>query len=143
MRKLIQTRTATKRLSLWRVWKLFYLTLSHTSLSLYYKTIFAVAQHHKYQISEIENLIPYERDLYLDMLLSYINEKIHRSKGCNMAEETINERLIKEGQLTRNTGTNSIKSVNINLDKFSKVFLRWSVNWSCSRVSSNRYTIKI
>ena len=39
-----------------------------------------------------------------------------------MAEETINERLIKEGQLTRNTGTNSIKSVNINLDKFSKVF---------------------
>jgi len=46
--------------------------LSHNSLALYYQNIFAMAQHYKYQISEIENLIPYERDLYLDMLLDFI-----------------------------------------------------------------------
>lgn len=37
-----------------------------------------MAQHHKYSIAEIENLIPYERDLYFDMLIEYIqsqNEK--------------------------------------------------------------------
>lgn len=33
-----------------------------------------MAQHHKYQISEIENLIPYERDLYFEMLVEYIRK---------------------------------------------------------------------
>lgn len=31
-----------------------------------------MAQHHKYTISDIENLIPYERDLYYDMLVEFI-----------------------------------------------------------------------
>jgi hypothetical protein len=31
-----------------------------------------MAQHHNYQISEIENLIPYERDLYFEMILEHI-----------------------------------------------------------------------
>jgi len=46
--------------------------LSHNNLMIYYKNVFALAQHYKYQISEIENLIPYERDLYLGMLLDFI-----------------------------------------------------------------------
>lgn len=48
--------------------------LSHNNLNNYYRNIFAVAQHHKYQISEIENLLPYERDLYTDMIIQYIEE---------------------------------------------------------------------
>ena len=39
---------------------------------MYYKKIFGMAQHHKYTISDIENLIPYERDLYYDMLVEFI-----------------------------------------------------------------------
>ena len=34
-----------------------------------------MAQHHKYSITEIENLIPYERDLYFEMLLEYIQSQ--------------------------------------------------------------------
>jgi hypothetical protein len=34
-----------------------------------------MAQHHKYSITEIEEMIPYERDLYLDMLLEFIEEQ--------------------------------------------------------------------
>jgi hypothetical protein len=49
--------------------------LSHTSLGNYYKTIFSMAQHHKYSITEIEGLLPYERDLYVDMLLDFIEEQ--------------------------------------------------------------------
>ena len=30
--------------------------------------IFALVQHHKWSISEIENLMPYERDLYFAMV---------------------------------------------------------------------------
>lgn len=36
--------------------------------------IFALAQHHKYSITEIENLIPFERDIYVDMLMTYLKE---------------------------------------------------------------------
>ena len=34
-----------------------------------------MAQHHKYSISEIENLIPYERDLYVAMLVDFIESR--------------------------------------------------------------------
>ena len=54
--------------------------LGHNNLALYYQNIFALAQHYKYQISEIEKLIPYERDLYLDMVLDYIDTEEGRSR---------------------------------------------------------------
>jgi hypothetical protein len=37
--------------------------------------VFSLAQHHKYSITEIENLIPYERDLYVDMLMEYLEHQ--------------------------------------------------------------------
>lgn len=49
--------------------------LSHATLKGYYEIIFSMAQHHKYSINDIENLIPYERDLYVDMLLEYIKQQ--------------------------------------------------------------------
>jgi hypothetical protein len=36
---------------------------------------FSLAQHHKYSISDIENLMPYERDLYFQMLINYIEKQ--------------------------------------------------------------------
>ena len=49
--------------------------LSHNTLARYYSLIFSLAQHHKYSITEIENLIPYERDLYVDMLLEFLEQQ--------------------------------------------------------------------
>lgn len=37
-----------------------------------------MAQHHKYSIEEIENLIPFERDIYVEMLLQYLKEERER-----------------------------------------------------------------
>jgi len=37
-----------------------------------------MVQHHKYSLSELENLYPYERDLYVDMLKDYLKEEEHR-----------------------------------------------------------------
>lgn len=34
-----------------------------------------MAQHHKYSIGDLENMICYERDLYLDMLVNYLEEQ--------------------------------------------------------------------
>jgi hypothetical protein len=37
--------------------------------------VFSLAQHHKYSMNEIEGLIPYERDLYVDMLLEFLEQQ--------------------------------------------------------------------
>tara|TARA_B110000879_G_C10885584_1_gene398548 strand:- start:127 stop:294 length:168 start_codon:yes stop_codon:yes gene_type:complete len=54
--------------------------LSHTSLGNYYKTVFSMAQHHKYSIADIEDLLPYERDLYVDMLVDFIEDQKAQQK---------------------------------------------------------------
>jgi hypothetical protein len=33
-----------------------------------------MVQHHKYSISEVEALIPFERDIYVQMLVDYLKE---------------------------------------------------------------------
>jgi len=41
-------------------------------------------QHHKYSLYEIENMIPWERDIYLELLMRYIkeeNERLREQKG--------------------------------------------------------------
>jgi len=47
------------------------------SLHSYYQINFSLAQHHKYSISEVESLMPFERDLYVDMLGKYL-EKLRK-----------------------------------------------------------------
>ena len=37
-------------------------------------------QHHKYNITEIENMIPWERDIYVDMLINQIKEENEKRK---------------------------------------------------------------
>jgi hypothetical protein len=46
--------------------------MSYSTLKDYYSLIFSLVQHHKYSISDLENLIPFERDIYVDMLIAYI-----------------------------------------------------------------------
>jgi len=40
-----------------------------------------MAQHHKYSISEIEAMIPYERDLYFQMLIDWVDEQKEKAKN--------------------------------------------------------------
>jgi hypothetical protein len=40
-----------------------------------YKTNFALMQHHKYSLTELENMIPWERDVYVNLLLAYLQEE--------------------------------------------------------------------
>jgi hypothetical protein len=47
----------------------------HDSLMNLYKTNFALMQHHKYSLTELENMIPWERDVYVNLLLAYLQEE--------------------------------------------------------------------
>ena len=37
-------------------------------------------QHHKYSLTEIENMIPRERDVYVGLLVSYIKEENEKNR---------------------------------------------------------------
>lgn len=42
-------------------------------------TNFSMMQHHKYSLSELENMMPWERDIYVSLLIQHIeseNEKL-------------------------------------------------------------------
>lgn len=45
------------------------------SLSSYFELNFALVQYHKYSLTEIENLIPWERDIYVAMLQNHLEEE--------------------------------------------------------------------
>ena len=49
--------------------------MAHEDLESYYKTNFALVQHHKYSLTELENMIPWERDIYLTLLQQFIEEE--------------------------------------------------------------------
>ena len=49
--------------------------LGHNNLANYYQLIFGLAQHHGYSITEIENLIVFERDIYTGLLMNYLEKK--------------------------------------------------------------------
>tara|TARA_B100001059_G_scaffold217845_1_gene237498 strand:- start:514 stop:651 length:138 start_codon:yes stop_codon:yes gene_type:complete len=37
-------------------------------------------QHHKYRLEEIENMIPWERDIYVNLLVNYIKEENEKNR---------------------------------------------------------------
>lgn len=37
-------------------------------------------QHHKYQLSEIDSLMPWEKEVYIDMLNNYLKEEEEKQK---------------------------------------------------------------
>jgi hypothetical protein len=49
--------------------------MAHTNLESYYKINFSLMQHHKYSLSDVENMIPWEREIYVSLLQQYIEEE--------------------------------------------------------------------
>lgn len=49
--------------------------MGHENLANLYKTNFSLMQHHKYSLSELEDMMPFERDVYLMLLIQHIEEE--------------------------------------------------------------------
>jgi len=50
-------------------------SMAHEDLESYFKVNFALMQHHKYSLTELENMIPWEREVYLTLLQQFIEEE--------------------------------------------------------------------
>jgi len=49
--------------------------MCHTDLENYYRLNFALMQFHKYSLTEIENMMPWEKDIYVMMLTEHLEEE--------------------------------------------------------------------
>jgi hypothetical protein len=54
--------------------------LGHSNLENYYQTQFSLVQHHKYTLTELENMIPYELDIYINLLVEHM-KKLERERN--------------------------------------------------------------
>jgi len=54
--------------------------LSHDSLENFYKVNFQLLQNFHYSLTELEEMFPWEREIYLIMLIEDIKEKNERAR---------------------------------------------------------------
>ena len=47
----------------------------HMNLESYFRLNFALMQYHKYSLTEIENMMPWERDIYVGLLRQHLEEE--------------------------------------------------------------------
>ena len=55
--------------------------MAHTDLESYFRINFALMQHHGYSLTELENMIPWEKEIYLTYLHQYIEEENLKQKA--------------------------------------------------------------
>ena len=56
------------------------MSLSHNNLGNYYSLNFSLMQYHKYSLSDVEGMIPWEREIYVKFLVDYIKREEERRK---------------------------------------------------------------
>ena len=69
--------------------------MGYDNLFNHFKTNFALMQHHKYSLYDLENMIPWERYIYIDLLKQYIKEEEDRIKdqmAMQKAQQNIRRR---------------------------------------------------
>ena len=50
------------------------------NLESYFRLNFALMQYHKYSLTEIENMMPWERDVYVALLQNHLEEEEEKAK---------------------------------------------------------------
>ncbi len=59
--------------------------LYHTTIDNTMETNFALMQHHKWSLTDIENLIPWEKEIYVNYLLKYLEKQKLEAKQAEAA----------------------------------------------------------
>ena len=56
----------------------------YESLKNYFETNFTLMHHHKYSLTELDNMIPWEKKIYVSMLVQLIQEQNEQMKMAMM-----------------------------------------------------------
>jgi hypothetical protein len=57
--------------------------MSHLDLEGYFKLNFSLMQYHKWSLTEIEFMMPWERDVYVILLKQHLEEEEQRQQKAN------------------------------------------------------------
>lgn len=55
----------------------------HESLEDYYKTNFILNKKHNYSLTELESMLPWEREVYVSLLINHLEEEKLRIEQAN------------------------------------------------------------
>ncbi len=72
----------------YRITEFFLVALSHENLLNYYNTNFQLMQHHKYSLTELDEMIPWEREIYIKLLLNHLEEEREKERQRNSRQRT-------------------------------------------------------
>ena len=67
--------------------RFFYLTFRDGSLKAYYNNMFTLTHQYKYTLTELENMIPWERDLYIGMVNTWVKEETEKLNKIKAEKE--------------------------------------------------------
>ena len=61
--------------------------IRNSSLKLYFDNMFTLSHQYKYSLTELENMIPWERDTFVAMVNLWAKAEEDRIKGIQMQQE--------------------------------------------------------
>jgi hypothetical protein len=62
--------------------------LGNDNLMNHFKTNFGLMQHHKYSLAELENMMPWEKAIYVALLANYIKEKEQERRDAELIAQS-------------------------------------------------------
>jgi hypothetical protein len=62
--------------------------LGYDNLMNHFKTNFGLMQHHKYSLAELENMMPWEKTIYVALLANYIKEKEQERRDAELIAQS-------------------------------------------------------
>ena len=64
--------------------------MNHNTLENYYKVVFNLVQQHKFvTVSDLENLIPFERDIYMSLIKEDVEKREEEAKQARLKAEAM------------------------------------------------------
>ena len=54
--------------------------MSHIDLESYFRIMFAMVQYHKWSLTELENMMPIERDIYVILMKQHLEEEEEKAR---------------------------------------------------------------
>ena len=59
--------------------------MAHINAESYYELMFSLMQYHKYSLTEIESMMPWDREIYVNLLRNYLEaEKLKRQQQTGL-----------------------------------------------------------
>ena len=69
--------------------------MGHDSLENYFKSNFALLHHHKWSLSDIEHMLPWEKYLYIDLLKAHIKAEEERMRDIQNEQRAMFNKRVK------------------------------------------------